>query len=222
MKKLLKISFGQSRAPAQYFVTQIRGETILEVVVAMGILSLVMFSAFGLIGQAIATHTNVKNRVTAVDIGREGMELVRNIRDTNWIRYSGDKRNQWLCYQSPCETSAHRMTTGFYSVDPTQDPMLVKTTEQSTLNIDVLADYAEFQILNSPTAGFNHTAGEATIFYRQLELIPYVAPVCGTQPDDCPEVGLDVISRVQWLESNRKNQLTLRTRLYDFFDRESY
>lgn len=196
-----------------------KGETILEVVIAMGILSIVMFSAFGLIGQAISTHTNVKNRVTAVDIAREGVELVRSIRDTNWIKYSGDKRTQWLCYQDPCTAAEHRITNGFYTIDAIKIYGLAKPTKQSTLDLDLPDDYYEYQILNSTEDGFTHDNGEATLFHRQIELSLYNNTACGA---NCPEVGLDVISRVQWLEGSRKNQLTLRTRLYDFYDRDSY
>jgi hypothetical protein len=196
-----------------------KGETLLEVVMSMGILALVLFSAFGLIGQAVSTHVNVKNRVTAIDIGREGIELFRNIRDTNWIKYSGDKRTQWLCYQDPCTQASHRITTGFYTIDAIEVYGLAVPTEQSMLNLDVSADYNEYRILDSEEDGFTHISGEDTIFYRQLEIAPYSNNACG---DNCPEVGVDVISRVQWLEGSRKNQLTLRTRLYDFYDRDDY
>lgn len=204
------------------YKTKLHGETILEVVIAIGILSLVLFSAFGLIAQSIATHTNIKNRVTAIDLAREGLEIVRNVRDTNWIKYSGDKRTQWLCYQSPCTAVAHRLSNGFYTVDPLVVQPLLKATEQSLLDVDNVTNYDEYQILDDPALGFNHVSGQSTMFYRQIELQLYTNAACGNDVDDCPEVGVNVISRVQWLEGSRKSQITLQTRLYDFFDRDSY
>lgn len=78
-----------------------KGETILEVLVAVVMLSSILISAFTILNRAISTNVNVKNRVIALNIAREGIEAVRNVRDTNWLKYSGDKREKWLCWDAP-------------------------------------------------------------------------------------------------------------------------
>lgn len=74
-----------------------RGETIIEILVAMTVLTLIITSTYSVLLRATKTNTNIKNRIIALNIAREGLEGVRNIRDTNWLRYSGDRRNKWLC-----------------------------------------------------------------------------------------------------------------------------
>jgi len=78
-----------------------RGDTILEVVIATFILSSIIIATFNILQRALDTNVNVKNRVIALNIAREGLEAVRNIRDTNWLKYSGDRRNKWLCLDVP-------------------------------------------------------------------------------------------------------------------------
>ena len=74
-----------------------KGETIVEILIATTIMVLIITSTFVILFRAMATNTSIKNRVRALNVAREGIEGVRNIRDTNWIRYSGDRRNRWLC-----------------------------------------------------------------------------------------------------------------------------
>ncbi|MBN2096154.1 hypothetical protein JW752_02010 [Candidatus Peregrinibacteria bacterium] len=71
------------------------GESILEAIIAMTILSFgVMFSS-AIIGSSLGNVHIAKNRVVAVNIAREGIEAVRNIRDTNWLRFATNRRQCW-------------------------------------------------------------------------------------------------------------------------------
>ena len=65
-----------------------------------------MIATFSILQRAIDTNVNVKNRVTALNIAREGVEAVRNIRDTNWLKYSGDRRKKWLCLDLESDKNA--------------------------------------------------------------------------------------------------------------------
>ena len=83
-----------------------RGDTILEVLVALVLLSSILISTFSILNRAISTNVNVKNRIIALNIAREGLEAVRNLRDTNWLKYSGDRRGKWLCRDSALTPNA--------------------------------------------------------------------------------------------------------------------
>ena len=95
------------------------GETILEVLIAVTILSSVLIATYSNLNQAVSTNVNVRNRVIAMNIAQEGLEAVRNIRDTNWLKYSGDRRSSWLCLDTVgnnvCATgAASTITDGKY------------------------------------------------------------------------------------------------------------
>lgn len=112
-----------------------RGESLVEVIIAITILTTVFAGVFTTLMKASAANTNVINRTVALNIAREGVEAVRNIRDTNWLKYSGDRRKKWLCLDTiefladgkldtdnsnlnACEESnVVSITSGVYAVD---------------------------------------------------------------------------------------------------------
>ena len=102
-----------------------KGETITEVMVSVTILVGVLVAGFGVLKNAIETNTDVRNRIIATNIAREGIEGVRNIRDSNWLKYSGEKLDKWLCNDLPneinrCEGAiidTDKIQTGFYKLD---------------------------------------------------------------------------------------------------------
>jgi hypothetical protein len=44
---------------------------------------------------SLRNMTNAKSRIIAINIAREGVEAVRSIRDTNWLRFSDSRRDCW-------------------------------------------------------------------------------------------------------------------------------
>ncbi len=214
-----------------------RGETLLEVMVAITIMVAVLTSAFTLLIQVSAANTNVVNRVTALNIAKEGVEAVRNIRDTNWLKYSGDRRGKWLCLDTvaapnACQTATALITTGVYRVEFEGSRYYLEETISSALTVEDALPGEAFRLYESTTTPnegrMYHDAvggGEATAFYRQILLTPEDEwvddPTCTTV--GCPtKVRLNVVSRVQWREGSKVRSLDLETYLYDFLGRESY
>jgi type II secretory pathway pseudopilin PulG len=72
-----------------------RGEALIETVIAMGVLAIGITISGEVMGTSLRNVNTSKNRVVAVSIAKEGLEAIRNIRDTNWLRYSGKKRECW-------------------------------------------------------------------------------------------------------------------------------
>ncbi|MFZ4461416.1 MAG: type IV pilus modification PilV family protein [Patescibacteria group bacterium] len=77
--------------------TNSRGNSIIEVIVVMLVLTTGLTGAYGILssGQTLAVTT--ENRIKAVNIAREGIEAVENIRSTNWIKFSSDYN---ACYDT--------------------------------------------------------------------------------------------------------------------------
>jgi type II secretory pathway pseudopilin PulG len=64
--------------------------TIIELMVAIIIFTIWFLSAYLLVYSAINSSIRSKSEIIASNIAREQIELVKNIRDTNWI-----KNNDW-------------------------------------------------------------------------------------------------------------------------------
>ena len=62
-----------------------RGFSLIEVIVAVSILSTGIVASTALINRTISAGLVVRNQLVAVNLAQEGMEVIHNIRHTNWI-----------------------------------------------------------------------------------------------------------------------------------------
>ena len=63
-----------------------RGMTFLELMVAMFVLIVGISGTVGLIQRTISSAAMVASQLKAAYFAKEGVEVVRNIRDSNWVR----------------------------------------------------------------------------------------------------------------------------------------
>lgn len=62
-----------------------RGQTLIETLVAAMVLVMGISAAVGLATYGLAATTGVTKQLIAVGLAREGIEAVKNIRDSNWL-----------------------------------------------------------------------------------------------------------------------------------------
>lgn len=77
------------------FILGKKWETLVEVIIALLILSIVLISTFRIMWNSKLSVDTARDRSQAVSIARDWIESVRYIRDFNWIKYSKDKRICW-------------------------------------------------------------------------------------------------------------------------------
>lgn len=76
------------------------GQTLIETVVAIFILIMGVSSALGLALYSLNASSNISKQIIAVGLAREGLEAVKNMRDTNWLK---DLKNT-SCYDYITDT----------------------------------------------------------------------------------------------------------------------
>jgi type II secretory pathway pseudopilin PulG len=106
------------------------GFTLLEIIIAMGIIISILTSALVLITLTVNSTKTSRSKIIAINLSQEGLEIVRNIRDNNWLAYRraasdwkqgldpGDYRVQYnssglLAFS----TTPLRIDNGFYQYD---------------------------------------------------------------------------------------------------------
>lgn len=60
------------------------GFTLVEVIVSLGIISLVSVSAMSAVSLSLTSAAKIKNDLIAAGLAQEGLEIVRSIRDRDW------------------------------------------------------------------------------------------------------------------------------------------
>ncbi|MBU0476702.1 prepilin-type N-terminal cleavage/methylation domain-containing protein [Patescibacteria group bacterium] len=137
-----------------------RSFTIIEVMVAIFIITTGMLGAFSLIQQTVFFTVTGSSRLAAAYLAQEGIEIVRNIRDTNWLggfawddgldvgTHEADYNDLAL---SPYNNNYLKIGNGFYNYDSgsltkfkrkitiTPDPISMP----SKLEVSVLVEWQE-------------------------------------------------------------------------------
>jgi prepilin-type N-terminal cleavage/methylation domain-containing protein len=90
-----------------------QGFTILEIIVVIFIITMGMVGILSLVHQNIQVEYVNKNTIIASQLSQEGLELVRNKRDTNWLNGVN-----WELSASPF-TNSDIIQDGSYTIDYT-------------------------------------------------------------------------------------------------------
>lgn len=124
------------------------GFSILEVIIAILIISIGMIGVLSLITQNIQAQDISKNDLIASQLAQEGLELVRNIRDENWLAGSS------------------------YDLDIVGDGSYAVDYQGRAGITDVAGIDDNGAELNINGSGFyTHGAGAATAFYRLITVV---------------------------------------------------
>jgi len=72
-----------------------KGITLIEALVAISILIIGIFSGFILVTRVLSNINVIRDRLTASFLAQEGIELVRQIRDTNYLKILSGENILW-------------------------------------------------------------------------------------------------------------------------------
>ena len=85
------------------------GFTIIELIIAIFILSFSILGVYNAFSVVIILTHGATDRFTAAYLAQEGLEIIRNIRDSNWIDGAADWTRSIQDFQNGCEAD---YTTG--------------------------------------------------------------------------------------------------------------
>jgi type II secretory pathway pseudopilin PulG len=126
-----------------------QGFTLMEAIVAIFVITTGIVGVFALVTQTISSATYSTDRLIAAYLAQEGIEIVRNIRDTNWLEGGSNSWNEKL---DTCSGGCRADYTYSQQVDLT----LPAYTGQF-LNIDVSGYYG-------------YSGGSPTKFQRKITI----------------------------------------------------
>lgn len=92
---------------------------MIELMVMMAMMWIGISSMLWVIWSGVDFAKSTEDNIKAINLAREWIEWMTNLRDTNWLRFSSDKRNCWksLNYNGSCigdNSFAGFINTGSY------------------------------------------------------------------------------------------------------------
>jgi len=180
-----------------------KGFTLLEVILAITVLTIAMGGSFALISQTIASVSTIQSKLTASYLAQEGIELVKNIRDNNWLKFQ--PWDQGLeggdCWEGDYQTGAY---PGYSSL--TSCPFPYQYDNLRFLGID-----------ENGFCGYSYFPGNETIFKRKITISDK------EDLDDPPDGEIDrlkVSVEVIWKEKGKIQSIKAQEYLYNWTKHE--
>lgn len=163
-----------------------KGFSLAEVIIATFVIIIGIIGAMNLITYSISNVAVGKSQVIAASLAQEGMEIVRNIRDSNWIEGRDPEKD--IAWNDGLGDGNYRVQYNGQSLVSFSDTFL--------------------QINSSGLYGYNgvegFSGGADTFFKRRIE----ITNVSGTE--------IKVISKVAWDERSRSYEIEAESRLYNW------
>lgn len=163
------------------------GFTIIEIIIAIFILSVAVIGVFNAFSIMDTLSSDATDRLTATYLSQEGIEIIRNIRDTNWL----------TCLDGSCTWSygldgTNPSCTAGYEADITNYPH--NYLYQDKLLSCWAGDGDELKINSDGFYGyFNNVGDKLTKFKRKITIF------CLPDQNDCVGAyALKVVSEVFW------------------------
>jgi hypothetical protein len=171
--------------------------TLLEVILAITILTLAVGASFVLISQTLTSVSVVQSKLIASYLAQEGIEVVKNIRDNNWLKFQ------------PWDQG---LGEGDYETDYDD----FNLTECS-YPCDYDYDYNLHFLKISEQGFYNYDSGNPTIFKRKITISD--KEDLDKDPEKDPEEKPDrlkVSVEILWREKGKNQSITAQEYLYNW------
>lgn len=178
-----------------------KGQGLIETVVAIGVITTGLFSVITLVISNLTTQREAAMRYQAINLAREGLELTRNLRDSNWLQGN----DSW-----------DGMAVG--SVARQVAPNFAPTTALPTFveggDVQIYRDATGAYLQTGPVGGRPGNF-RRTLTLRQLDCGDETI-LCDSIPAGEPTaaIALEVQSRVEWEDAGRPRSVILNQILY--------
>ncbi len=158
-------------------------ETLAEVLIALVVISVGAGGAMTLVITSVRANSDAEERLIAYNLAREGVEAVRTIRDTNWLRFPGDRTDCWdvlpdTTSASDCATAEKLGDNTPYLVSPEVDDdesymawkiETVGTNDPALYEADLsFVGYEGIIYVHAFNCGGTLCSGDPTIYSREI------------------------------------------------------
>ena len=167
-----------------------KGFTLAEVIVAIFILTVGIIGVSALITSTISSAIHSSNKLVAAYLAQEGIEIIRNIRDTNWIQQSTNWDEGLTICSAGCEAD--------YNISTAEDPTLTSYGSGRFLYIDGTNRFYRYIDIPGPSDA-------VTKFKRKITITSIDVDT------------LNVSAFVSWEEKGIPYTVTAKEYLYDWY-----
>lgn len=200
------------------------GQSLLELIIAIGVITVGLFAVWTLFLANYRGEKKSRMDMIAFNLAREGVELVKNIRDSNW---------RHLAENAPCVYDGTTFDPCFWDSGLNAGHWIVRDILSAPLFLATADDGRLYQ----DEAGFytHENSGQRSPFSRQLKIRDIccvdndlrdlvcddfdtefiVKPETETCGESELKIGLDIVAEVDW-DGNEKGPAIVESQIYNW------
>lgn len=211
LKKLLNIN-------SKNLNTSLTGFTLVELLIAIAVFFIGILAAFSLSLNNLNTVKENYNRVVAADLAREGIEIVRNIRDSNWLAREAN-------IIDPATSSIvdwdSGLDFGYFTVDYLSNNIIQIVTGDfdTAINNDLAKLYVKNGFYTSDSVNSQTTVFRRAINLQAICLDTTTAVETVSVDLLCPgleKIGLQITARVQYTYGTKTTHIDAVENIYNW------
>ncbi len=175
---LLRLSEASAKLPR---IALNSGETLIEVIIAVSVFVIIMGAAAGMHVNSIRTTAMNRNDIQAELLADDGIEFIRNILGTNFLRFAPKAGQCWntkLTHTNieTCDQALNKIPAGSYRVamDPTSSALPIVLSAAADFGIapfDANNPNAWYQIkLDDQLNFYNYHRGTDSVFFHTIQI----------------------------------------------------
>ena len=187
------------------------GASLIEIMAMIAVLGLAVTAMFSTVIGGIYFAHDSENRIKAINLAREGIEWVTNLRNTNWLRFSSDQTNCWKvqwyvasCIGDSTSTTTRLSSTAYILANTNGAWYLTGTVTGSGLWIDANGYYMASGA-TTPVCTISLTTNCRSPFTREIRITNATNIGAGSG-------SITITAVVDWYEKRAQN-VTLTTTL---------
>ncbi|MFA5124511.1 MAG: prepilin-type N-terminal cleavage/methylation domain-containing protein [Patescibacteria group bacterium] len=193
------------------------GQSLIELIVSIAVITIGLFSVWFLFLVNFNAVKESEMRIVAANLAREGVEITKNIRDSNWLRMARnipDETYLWLWDRG--------LGDGVYTVDYKGGLSEVTANQSGKLFYDADGYYSAQ--VSDDTSFFSRLITLTSICCNdnnpedlKCDDTTYSSPADdGGCPNNTLKIGININSRVIWTYSGQPRQLTVEDQLFNW------
>ena len=201
-----------------------QGQTLVEALLAIFVITMALLGFLSRSSQNYIASNSANRKIVAINLAREGLEVVRNFRDSNWLRGCDDP-------EAGTPPDCYQWYTDIHDDQNIRSALIISfDKEDNVWSIDLLGNETMDKCIASEICYLYLDDGvyteretdELTIYNRLIEVIG----ICNSETDDIIEyeclpsndeaIGLKVKSLIRYKDNNNWKNVELEEWLYNW------
>ncbi len=191
-------------------LSEAKGFTLVETLVALSIFTMSILALLSILGQGISDTSYSKKKIIASYLAQEGIEYMRNLRDTYVLYNPEDSAAGWAEFLSRLAAESCQTGDGCYFDDQVLD---YGDTSQPILDIelnDCDSSCPELRF-DKEEGSYGYSGEEESGFFRRIN-----TEEIGDADNNV--IAVKIFSTVDWTQGSRGYSLTLSEDLYNWME----